>query len=525
MTGVPLFVLVFVASIVAGVARWLGLPSAVLLMVAGVAASFLPGIPDYELDPEVVLFLVLPPLLYAAAVDSSFVSFRANLRPIGLLSVGLVLFTALVVGLVAYAVIPSLPLAAAFVLGAVVAPPDAVSATAIARRIGLPRRIVTILSGESLVNDATALTAYRVAVAAVVGGSFSLAHAAGEFAVAAIGGVGVGLVVGSALHWVRLRLDQPPLENTLELLVPFGAYYVAEHIHASGVLAVITAGLYLGHRAPEGTYATRLLATSIWKVITFVLESVVFALIGLQLRDILAEQPYPVGQLALYATVVVATVIVSRFVWVFPTTYLPRRLFRRLRDQDPAPPWQYAVVVSWAGLRGVVSLAAAFAVPLQTDAGQPFPARELILFLTFCVIFATVVLQGLTLPGVIRLLGVQAKEDYHDNLAEAAAQQQAARAALERLEQVVREDGTPPPEGVVESLRILTERRSLAAWERLGSNTEETPSAAFRRLRREMLAAEREVFVRLRDEQRIDDEVLRRVLRELDLEEAMLARE
>ncbi|KWX00504.1 sodium:proton exchanger [Carbonactinospora thermoautotrophica] len=527
MDAVHLFLLVLAASVVAGAARRLGLPPAIVLVVAGVVASFVPGVPSFALEPEVVLLLFLPPLLYAAALDSSYVGFRSNLRPIGLLSIGLVLFTTLVVGWVAYALIPGLPLAAAFTLGAIVAPPDAVAATAIARRVGLPRRIVTILGGESLVNDATALTAYRVAVVAAVSGSFSLLEGVGEFLFAALGGLAIGLVVAPVLHRLRVRLRDPLLENTLELLTPFAVYFAAERIHASGVLSVVVVGLYLGHRAPEGTYATRLLAHSIWKIVSFLLESVVFALIGLQLRAILGALSYSLGEAAWYALVILATVIVARFVWVFPATYLPRWLFRRIRERDPYPPWQYPVVVSWAGMRGVVSLAAAFAIPLHTSSGQPFPGRELILFLTFSVIFGTLVLQGLTLPVVIRWLDLRTQESYTDNLAEAAAQRKAVQAALERLESLTRE--VAPPDGVVDSLRQLAERRELGAWERLGSGpgpgSNETPAAAFRRLRREMLAAEREVFVRLRDERQIDDEVLRRVLRELDLEEAMIARD
>ncbi len=527
MDAMSLFVLVLAASVVAGVARRLALPPAIVLVVAGVVASFVPGVPSFTLDPEVVLLLFLPPLLYAATLDSSYLGFRSNLRPIGLLSIGLVLFSTLAVGWVAYALVPGLPLAAAFTLGAIVAPPDAVAAMAIARRVGLPRRLVTILGGESLVNDATALTAYRVAVAAVVSGSFSLLQGVGQFLIAAVGGVAIGLVVAPVLHRLRLRLRDPLLENTLELLAPFGVYFAAERIHASGVLSVVVVGLYLGHRAPESTYATRLLAHSIWKIVSFLLESVVFALIGLQLRTILGALSYGIGDAVWYALVILATAIVARFAWVFPATYLPRRLSRRIRERDPYPPWQYPVVVSWAGMRGVVSLAAAFAIPLRTGSGQPFPGRELILFLTFCVIFGTLVVQGLTLPVVIRRLDLQTQESYTDNLAEAAAQHQAARAALERLELLTRD--VEPPDGVVDRLRQLAERRELGAWERLGSGpgpgATETPTAAFRRLRREMLAAEREVFVRLRDERRIDDEVLRRVLHELDLEEAMIARE
>ncbi|GGK67633.1 Na+/H+ antiporter [Sphaerisporangium melleum] len=517
------------ALAVAAVARWRGWPAPLLLVLAGLAASLITsrfsGAPEYRLDPEVVLLVFLPPLLYSAALDSSYQRLRAVRRPVGLLSVGLVLFTAAAVALVAHAMIPGLPLAAAFALGAIVAPPDAVAAVAVARRLGLPRKVITILVGESLFNDATALTAYRVAVAATVGVVVTPLGAAGEFIYAA----GCGVVIGLALAYLTGRLfgilRDPLITNALGLLVPFVAYLGAEAVHASGVIAVVVMGLVLGHRMDRTTYGARLVSHSVWKMLDFVLEIVVFLLIGLQLPLILqglsGRNPWHVAG---YAAAVFAVVVLTRLVWTFPSTYLPGMLFRKIREREERPPVKYAVVVGWAGMRGVVSLAAAFALPAD------FPAREMVLFLTFVVVIGTLLVQGLSFPMLIRKLGVTSEQEvYKDNLTEAAAQQAAASAALARLEELTSEGVLETQSDVVERLRVQAERRAMGAWERLGGGVgpegEETPSTLYRRLRREMLDAEREVLVRMRDERRIDDEVLRRVTRELDYEEATLARD
>src|SRR6266536_818810 len=324
-----------------------------------------------RLDPQIVLVLILPPLLYAAAFQTSLPAFRANLRPILLLAVGLTLFSTVVVGLVAHAVIPGLGLAAALALGAILAPPDAVSATAVARRTGLPRRIVTVLEGESLLNDATALVAYRVAVAAAVSGVFSPAELSWRFALASVGGAVVGLAVALAVDWLRRRIDDPIIDNTMSLVAPFAAYLPAEVIGASGVLAVVVTGLYLGYQAPVTmTAASRLVSKSVWKVVEFLLQGTVFTLIGLQLREVVA------------GLAVAGAVVGVRFVWMFPVAYGTRLLARSREDTAPRS-WREPLVVSWAGMRGVVSLAAAFALPLTVRSGAPFPQRDLLLFLTF----------------------------------------------------------------------------------------------------------------------------------------------
>ncbi len=522
MDGMRLILLVLGALAVTAVSRRLRLPAPLTLVVAGLAVSAIPGVPNYELDPDLVLYAILPPLLYSAALDSSTIQIRANIRAITLLAVGLVLFSIACVGLVAWWLVPGLPLPAALVLGAVVAPPDAVAAVAIGRRLGLPRRVMTVLAGESLFNDATALTALRIAMAATIGTGFSLWSGLGAFLLTGIGGVLLGAVLGRVVHQVRLRLGDPKLESALGLVVPFAAYALAEQLHISGVLAVVVTGLYLGHHAPQAGYATRLQDQAVWRAADTVLEAFVFALIGLQLPAVVREVG-AIGPLLLAAAAVIVTVVLARVVWVFPLTYLPSVLFSRVGARDPAQPWQVPAVISWAGMRGVVTLAAASTIPRVTESGAPFPGRAEIIFLAFGVTVATLLLHGLTLPWVIRRLGVESRESHEDTLAEADAIHAATQAALERLDSVA--DGAP--DSVTTRLRRLAEHRSHSGWERLGRpETElgEAPSVIYRRLRLDMLAAERETLVRLRDTGRINDDILTRTLHDLDLEEALLNR-
>ncbi|TAK68307.1 MAG: Na+/H+ antiporter [Actinomycetota bacterium] len=510
--------LLVVVTAVGGVARRYGLSSPLLLVVVGVAASFVPGIPSFELSAEFVLIVVLPPLLYSAALGSSLVGIRANRLTIGLLSVGYVAFCTLVVGLTVHAIVPGLPLAAAFALGAAVAPADAVAATAIGRRLRLPNGLLTVLEGESLLNDATAITLLRVAVAAALTGGFSWLEAAGRLTWASVGGVAIGLVVAVLVSWVRRRLDDPVVETSLSLLTPFIAFLPAEEVGASGVVAVVTTGLVLGHRSAEllGS-AARLQAQSVWRTIDFILEGTVFALIGLQLRSILVRLgDYTPADLLLYAVVVCSVVIVSRFVWVFGTAYAGGLL----RASRPDRRWRELVVVSWAGMRGVVTLAAAASIPLTVDTGEAFPQRDLIAFLAFCVIAVTLLGQGFTLPPLIRWLNIR-RDETQDRLAEAEAAHLAAEQAALRLEELLEAEGALP-HGVADRLRQATQSRSLGAWERLGGPGPETPSAAYRRLRVAILQAERAALVAMRDDGRIDDDTLRTLQREVDLEETLL---
>ncbi|MEU4741302.1 Na+/H+ antiporter [Actinosynnema sp. NPDC023658] len=517
MHGPELLLLLVGALLVSAVAKRLNWSAPLVLVGVGLAVSFIPGLPEFALEPELILVLVLPPLLYSAALDSSYHNIRANLRPIGLLAVGLVLATTIGVGWVAHLVLPQLSLPAALVLGAVVAPPDAVAAVAIGRRLNLPRRTMTLLTGESLINDATALTVYKVAVAAAGGVAATWVDGTRTFLISAGGGVIVGLAIGWGVRWVRDRLDDGVLESALGMLVPFGAYIFAEELHASGVLAVVIAGLYIGHNAPRSSYYTRLQDTAVWRSVDTLLESFVFALIGLQLNTVVHDVDITSGLVWAAAAVLVATIAV-RFLWMYPAAYLPR-LSKRVRQRERAPGWRGVTVLSWAGMRGVVSLAAASALPLH------LPGREMIVFCAFVVTVGTLLVQGLTLPFVIRKLAFRGDEERTDALAEAQVQHAAAQAAVRRLDELVGGDAEGTPEHVVDRLRIMAEHRGNAAWERLGRQEDESPAASYRRLRRTMLEAERQVFVQARDEGQIDDEVLFRVLRELDLEEAAISRE
>ncbi|MHC5262526.1 Na+/H+ antiporter [Streptomyces sp. UC4497] len=529
MDVLPLVGLVAASAAVAGAARRTPVPAPLLLVAIGLIASYVPWVPEYVLDPHVVLPLILPPLLHTAALESSYLDLRANIRPVALLSVGYVLFATLAVGWLAYELIPDLPLTAALVLGAVIAPPDAVAATAIARRVGLPSRLTTILQGESLVNDATAITAYKVALAAAVGEGASWAGGIQEFLVAAVGGVGVGLLLMVPLHWLRTHLKEALLQNTLSLLIPFLAYAVAEQVGASGVLAVVTVALYLGHRSWQVDFETRLQETAVWKVVAFILESAVFALIGLQLRFVLEGLgEYSVWQAIWYAVGVFVFVVVIRFVWSYPATYLPLWMSSRIRARESDTDWKRPLIVSWAGMRGVVSLAIAFSIPLVTEDGEPFPSRNLVLFLTFTTVIGTLVVQGLTLPPLIKLLKLPGRDTQAETLAEAQAQNAASTAAEERVDELMQDERNCLPTPLQDRLRTVLERRRNSVWERLGQPnpvTGESADDTYRRLAREAIAAEREVFVRMRDERRIDDEMLRTLLRKLDLEEAAAYRE
>jgi monovalent cation/hydrogen antiporter len=527
--------LVAVAAL-ATLATRLKVPYPILLVLGGSVLGFVPKLPQVELDPELVFLLFLPPLLYVSALFTSWRDFRANVRPITLLAVGLVLLTTCVVAAVTHATI-GLPWSAAFVLGAIVSPTDAIAATAVAQRLGVPRRIITILEGESLVNDATGIVAYRIAVAAVVTGAFSIWEAGFQFVVGAAGGVAVGLAVGWFVIWARRHLSEDPsIQNTLSLLTPFVSYLLAEELpsylwhyfgfpgelHFSGVLAVVTTGLYWGRRGQTViSSGTRLQGYAVWELVTFLLNGLIFVLIGLQLRNVVEQLgEYSAGDLILYAVLVSLTVILVRMAWVFPATYVPRWVSRRLRERDPSPPWQAVTVIAWTGMRGVISLAAALALPLQTASGAEFVWRDLIIFLTFCVILATLVVQGLSLPVLIRALGLE--DDNIGDKEETHGRIQVAEAALERLDELVDEDWVR--EDTAERIRGLYNYRRNRFATRFEGDPDgvEERSSAYQQLMAELLGAQRQRLVRMRDEGKIGDEVMHRIERELDLEESRL---
>jgi len=418
-----------------------------------------------------------------------------------------------------------LPLAAGFVLGAIISPPDAIAATAIAERLKLPRRIVTIIEGESLVNDATALVAYRLGVVAVATGAFSWVQAGGQFVFIGVGGLVAGLAVGWLAEQFHRHVDDAPIEITFSLLTPYAAYLLAEHFGASGVLGVVTAGLYLGWRTPEIiSYQTRLRGGPVWEMLEFLLNGLVFILIGLQLPEVLqalSQDHLPLGLLVWYAVLITLAVIVIRILWVIPATYLPRLIFRKLCRHDPYPQWQQVAIVAWTGMRGVVSLAAALALPVATATGQPFPGRDLILFLTFTVIFATLVVQGLSLPFLIRWLGI--KDDGLIEKEEREARLAANQAALARLTSLTEPDA--PRQEALARLRIEYEDHIVQLQ---SANPEEAGaplrlfSTEYERLSQAALQQERRTIINLRNSGTISDEVLRRIQRDIDLAEARL---
>lgn len=526
---IQIAVLLFVVlAAVALAARRLDLPPAILLVVAGVALALVPGLPRIELVPELVLLLVLPPLIYFAGVSMSWREFRFNLRPIGLMAIGCVAFTTAAVACVAHWLL-GLPWAVGFVLGAIISPPDVVAPLAIARRLGLPRRLCVILEGEGLVNDATALILYRFAIAAVGTGTFSLGPALGSFAAIALGEIAYGFAVG----WLMLRIRQaardPRVEVTLSLVTPYLAYWAPEHVGGSGVLATVVAGLYISWHGPKRiTAATRLQGVFVWGLLTYLIEGTVFLLTGLQARTLVERsERIDAPLLAGTAALVCAVVIVARFVWVFPSTYLPRWLSPALAQRDPAPPWQFPFFIGFTGIRGIVSLAAALAIPLRTASGEPFPHRDLILFLAFSVIVVTLIGQGLLMRRMIRWLGLDAhgrEERRSEAVDELASRRQTVEAALARLAALAQDGGIP--EEVVAPVRAHHAGR-LRQLDRLaGFDAEDRRLAGLAlELERTLIAAEREQLYARMCSGEILDEVRRRLENELDLREAQLVRD
>ena len=513
--------LLLVVAVLVTVARRIELPYPIVLVLGGLLLALVPGLPALELDPDVVFLLFLPPLVYLAAVFTSLREFRAKLRLILLLAVGLVLWTTGAVALVAHVVIPNMTWAVAFVLGAIVAPPDAVAATAIVRRLGVPRRLVTLLEGESLLNDATALIAYRFAVAAVVTGSFSPSRALVTFFGAAAGGVLIGLAAGWVATEVRRRLNDPPVEIIISLLTPFAAYLPAEQLGASGVVAAVTCGLYLGWFLPEIASAEqRLQGQAVWQMLEFLLNGVIFMLIGLQLRGVVAELNLPPLTLVWYAVAISLAAILARLAWVFPAVYLPYVFSSTIRRSSSPPSWPHVGIVAWTGMRGVVSLAAALALPFTTADGSPFPERHLVIFLTFSVILVTLVLQGLSLPLLIRWLGLA--EDGSEEHEEAHARIAASEAALVRLDALQEE--WPAHRELIDDLRAHYDHRTrhVGAHHDSENGAVDQELVEHRLIRQAVIRSEREVVEQLRRSGEINDDVMRRIQRDLDLEEARM---
>ncbi|MEZ0108163.1 Na+/H+ antiporter [Catenulispora sp. EB89] len=527
LLGVPFF-----SVVVSALARRFDLSGPLVLVVVGLLVSIAPFIPDYDLEPEFVLMILLPPLLYQAAVETSVPSLRENWSAVLILSVAMVLVTTLLTGFAMHWLIPGMPLPVAFVLGAVLGPPDTVAAISIAKRLGLPRRTVDVLVGEGLFNDATALTAFRIALAAAVGETVTVFDAVGRFVLSAAGGIVIGAVVAMVWDPIRFRMRDPRAESAISLILPFVVYITAEAVHVSGVMGVVILGLYLGHRRVRAGYATRMLDTALWDVIVEILEATVFALIGLQLIPILRDvDNWGAWQLIGYGMAAFTIVVLARFGGVYTFGYIGGFLVRHLRRNAPlAPPPpqtrtpRILFVVGWAGMRGVVSLAAAAAIPLTDNHGGPLPDRELVQFLTLFVVLATLIVQGLTLPPLIRRLGVEATDEVkEDAFAYCSAMGTAATAGLARLDELEATLPDPAVDRMRDQARWRGDKAKKYAMQ-VASGGPSASAAAVEDARRSMLDAERAAIEHLRDLREINDDVYRRVLHQLDLEEAYMER-
>ncbi|MFZ2159620.1 MAG: Na+/H+ antiporter [Bradyrhizobium sp.] len=505
-------------------ARRINVAPAILLLLAGIVLAFVPGMPTVELPPELVLLVVLPPLIYSASVAMSWREFKTNLRIIVLLSVGCVIFTAFAVAAATHYLI-GLPWSVGFLLGAIVAPPDVVAPLAIARKLGLPRRILVILEGEGLANDATALILYRFTVAAISTGMFSLPKAAGTFALIVAGEVLFGAAIGWLALRMRHRARDPQVEITLSLITPYIAYWIPEHFGGSGVIATVACGLYMSWNGPLLiSSATRLQGIFFWDLVIYLIEGLLFLLTGFQMRLLFEKsKAFPLGDILLATLLVAAIVIVARFAWVYPATYLPRLMSRRLRARDPMPSWRTVFVVAFTGVRGAVSLAAALALPFALPGGEGFPYRDLILFVSFGVILITLVGLGLGLPPVVRWLGVARDgrdEHARERESEIAARREALGAALKSLDAMT--DDRELTDEVVKLLRARHETRANQLPDTLDPDRHDV-SADGTDLTRELIAAERKFIHLLLRDGKITDEIRRRIERDLDLEEASLA--
>jgi len=511
-----------VVALLAIVARRTRIPHPILLTIGGVILALVPGLPEIHLEPELVFNLFLPPLLYPAAVYTSWRDFRTNLRPILLMATVLVLITMAATASL-FPALTGLPLAVGFVFGALISPPDAVAALSFTQNLRVPRKIIVILEGESLVNDATSFISFRFAVAAVMTGSFSLGHASLRFLFVAVGGVCVGLAVGWLATQVQKRLDDPPVQTMFSLLTPYLAYFSGERLHVSGILAVVIAGMYYGWRVPRILSGRmRLQAVPVWEMVLFILNGILFMLIGLQLPQVIrALPPGSAFQVATLAVLVLLVIVLVRFGWIFAATYLPRFFSRTLRRKNRIP-WQQTALMAWTGMRGADSLAGALAIPFLLPNGEPFPGRNLILLVTFCVIFATLVLQGLTLAPLVRWLGIE--DDHATEKEETLARLKANEAALAHVEEMEALHRTNPKTAERLRAEYVDRIQQLRGEGPPEKTVRRLFSRDFEDLAREALETERETVIGLRNDEVISDQALRRIQRDIDLAEARLHR-
>ena len=521
--GWPIFGFLVATAALAILSKRVNVAYPIVFVVAGALLGFIPNLPNIQLQPDTVFLIVLPIILFSGGWSTDWYEFKRNLRPIGLAAIGLVVFTTVMVAGIAHAVITGMSWPAAFVLGAIVAPTDAIAAEVIADSISLPRRIMTIVSGESLVNDASALIVYRFAIGTALTGTFLASHVVPQFFLVSLGGVAIGLLVGVVLGWahqhIRARnLDDEVLENVINLFAPFACYLPAEALGVSGVLAAVTGGIFMGRRSGRMSPDARLVGYSVWEMMTYLLNAFVFLLLGLQLHRIITTLGHEsFERLMLYGVAISIAVIVLRFIWIFPATYVPRLVSKSLRERDPSPPWTWPVILSWAGMRGVVSLAAALAVPVS------IADRDAIIFVTFCVIFATLVLMGLTLPFVIRILHVS--DDGRMEKQEIEIRIKALEAGMSRLRELEPTFDTET-EWEVEG-RIVDEYQHriqhLQGHLELGPDGEPvTENAVDHRLQNAALQAERGTIQAMRRSGKIPDDVYRAIEYDLDLADARL---
>ncbi|MBT1695570.1 Na+/H+ antiporter [Fulvivirgaceae bacterium PWU4] len=498
------------------------IPYPILLVLTGMGIGFFPGLPVIHLSPETVFLIFLPPILYQAAWTTSWPDFKAAKRPITLLAIGCVIFTTCAVAWVAHTFIPELGWAEAFVLGAIISPPDAVAAAAATKGLSVPKRVTTILEGESLVNDATGLIAYRFALAAVITGTFSVWEASYKFVIVAAGGIFLGLAMGYLFKWIhKITPNNPTADTVLTFITPYIIYLFAENIHISGVLALVSCGLFLSWNSSEiFSQQTRLQAYNTWDTVIFMLNGIIFILIGLQLPEIWGQINNEIAPATLikYGAIVSVAVIIGRIIWVYPGTFVPRWLSKKIREREPGVNVRLATIVAWAGMRGVVSLAAALAIPLTLDGVNPFPNRDLIIFLTFCVIFSTLVVQGLSLRPLIKLLRIKA--DDHEQAKEQAIRMRIASAVIEHIEENYSLSLTD------EVLNQIKTKYEIRIQRLRKDNTQQKLTEAeidqLHSIQQELLAAERSQVIALRRQSTISDEILRKLEYELDLEETRL---
>ncbi|MFZ4538712.1 Na+/H+ antiporter [Propionivibrio sp.] len=519
MLLIELVILLLLFAVALGwIARHFKFPYPIALVVGGLLLGFIPKLPQFPFDPQLILIVVLPPILYQTALLTSWSDFKANIRPISLLAIGLVIATTLTIGAVFKLLVPGVPWAAAFVLGAIVSPPDAVAATAILSRLNIPRRIVTVLEGESLVNDASGLVIYKFAIAATLTGAFSLFEASVQFSIVSLGGIALGIVFAFLFIAIHKRLGDPFIEVLTALIIPYAAYIVAESVHVSGVLAVVAAGLVRGRYSPEIVSAEmRIIGRSVWKLFVFLLNSLIFILIGIQMSDVVEKLSiYAMAELFYWGVAISAVAIIVRFAWVYPFTWLPRWLSGSLREDEPTLGKPELSIVGWCGMRGIVSLAAALALPVTLPNGAPFPYRDLIIFLSFFVIAATLIGQGLTLPYLIRKLKVGS--DWNIQREQQRVRAGMSAAALSAIDKIMVSEGAPME--WADQLRAeIDDRISVAAPEGL----EQMPRNEFvTRLRHAAILAERKELIRLWRENEIGDEVMHHLEEILDYQEAHL---